>query len=120
MKKVKVIVERGSDNKYSAYMDYYDFDFGLAGFGSNAKSAIDDFYKAYNEEQAMCANEGKAIPELEFEIQYNDCSFFEVPLFLKKTGNEVNGAGGSPCEGGVINDGKECPFFAGFVGDGGD
>ena len=79
MKKVKVIVERGSDNRYSAYMDYYDFDFGLAGFGNSAKTAIEDFYKAYNEEKVMCANEGKAIPELEFEIQYDVCSPFEVP-----------------------------------------
>ena len=37
MKRVNVIVERGSDNRYSAYMDYYDLDFGLAGFGATPK-----------------------------------------------------------------------------------
>jgi len=75
MKKVKVIVERGSDDKYSAYMDYYDFDFGLAGFGDSERAAIEDFYKAYEEEKIMCTQEGKVIPELEFEIQQDVCSF---------------------------------------------
>jgi hypothetical protein len=75
MKKVNVIVEYGSDNKYSAYMDCYDYDFGLAGFGSTAKDAIEDFYEAYREEREMCAKEGKVIPELEFDIRYDITSF---------------------------------------------
>ena len=37
MKKVKVIVERSSDNKYCAYKDSYDLDFGL----DMAKKAIE-------------------------------------------------------------------------------
>ena len=72
MKKVKVIVERGSDNKYSAYMYYYEFDFGLAGFGNSAKAAIEDFYKSYDEEKIMCYNEGKEMPNLEFDIQIQE------------------------------------------------
>ena len=89
MKKVKVIVEQGKDYKYSAYMDYYDFDFGLAGFGNTAKEAIDDFYECYEEEKAMCANEGKAAPELEFEIQYDVCSFLDYyGGILSKSGLE--------------------------------
>ncbi|MCL2511335.1 MAG: hypothetical protein FWF09_04730 [Bacteroidales bacterium] len=43
MEKVKVIVECGSDGKYSAFMDCYDYDFSLAGFGNTAKDAIADF-----------------------------------------------------------------------------
>ena len=89
MKKVKVIVERGSDNKYSAYMDYYEFDFGLAGFGNSAKAAIEDFYKAYDEEKSMCLNEGKEMPELEFDIQYDVCSFLDFyGNILSKSGLE--------------------------------
>jgi hypothetical protein len=89
MKKVKVIVERGDDNKYSAYMDCYDFDFGLAGFGSTAKDAIADFYKSYGEEKVMCAGEGKTAPELEFDIRYDVCSFLDYYSgILSKSGLE--------------------------------
>jgi len=80
MKKVKVIVERGSDNRYSAYtsyfvhgtsMDYYDLDFGLAGFGATPNDAIIDFYDAYEQEKRMSAKEGKVTPELVFDIFAN-------------------------------------------------
>jgi hypothetical protein len=89
MKKVIVIVERGNDNKYSAYMDYYDFDFGLAGFGKTAQEAIKDFYECYEEEKIMCSNEGKICPELEFDIHYDVCSFLDYyGGILSKSGLE--------------------------------
>lgn len=75
MEKVKVIVELGNDSKYSAYMDCYGYDFGLAGFGSTAKEAIADFYESYREEREMCAKEGKPAPELEFDVRYDIASF---------------------------------------------
>jgi hypothetical protein len=76
---VNVVVERGSDNKYSAYMDYYDLDFGLAGFGDTAQDAIADFYEAYEEEKIMCTKEGKKAPELEFDIRYSSASDMRKP-----------------------------------------
>jgi hypothetical protein len=89
MKKVKVIVEQGKDGKYSAYMDCYDFDFGLAGFGSTAKEAIQDFHESYEEEKAMIAKEGKEVPELDFDIQYDICSFLDYYAgILSKSGLE--------------------------------
>ena len=87
---VKVVVERGSDNKYSAYMDYYDLDFGLAGFGNTAKDAITDFYKAYEQEKKMSAKEGKAIPELIFDIRYDVSAFLDYFTgILSKSGLET-------------------------------
>jgi hypothetical protein len=78
MEKVKVIVELDNDNKYSAYMDFYNYNFGLAGFGHTAKDAIEDFYESYREERDMCTKEGKEIPELEFDIiRYDNSSFFQ-------------------------------------------
>ena len=68
MKNVKVIIEQGSDNRYSAYMDYYDLDFGLAGFGATSSDAIIDFYEAYEQEKRMSAKEGKETPELIFDF----------------------------------------------------
>jgi len=88
--KVTVIVERGKDNKYSAFMDYYDLDFGLAGFGNSAKEAIQDFHESYNEEKEMCLKEGKSIPELEFDIQYDVSSFLDYfSGVLSKSGLET-------------------------------
>jgi hypothetical protein len=89
MEKVKVIVERGSDNKFSAYMDCDNYDFGLAGFGNTAKEAINDFYEAYAEEKAICVKEGKKAPELEFDIQYDVNSFLNYYAgIISKSGLE--------------------------------
>ncbi len=88
--KVNVIVERGKDNKFSAYMDYYDFDFGLAGFGATAKDAIADFYAAYEQEKELCAREGKVCPALEFDIRYDVSSFLDYFVgILSKSGLEA-------------------------------
>lgn len=77
VKKVKVVVERGSDDRFSAYMDYYDFDFGLAGFGNTAKEAIADFFEAYEEEKDLHIKEGKTMPNLEFDIRYDVRAFLD-------------------------------------------
>jgi len=79
MKKVKVIVECGTDGKYSAFMDCYDYDFALAGFGSTAKDAIADFYACVEDEKSMCEKEGKIMPELTFDIQ-NEAHYFAENL----------------------------------------
>jgi hypothetical protein len=89
MKKVIVIVERGTDGKFSAYMDCYDFDFGLAGFGSTAQQAINDFYECYEQEKKMCIHDGKIAPELEFDIRYDVMSFLDYYSgILSKSGLE--------------------------------
>ena len=89
MEKVKVVVEHGKDGKFSAYMDCHYYDFGLAGFGNTAKEAIEDFYIAAKEEKAMCENEGKTMPELEFEICYDVTSFLDYYTgILSKSGLE--------------------------------
>ena len=75
--KVIVIIEKGKDNRFSAIMDYYELDFGLAGFGKTVEEAIKDFYECYEEEKKMCTNEGKDCPELEFDIRYDMTSFLD-------------------------------------------
>jgi hypothetical protein len=70
-------------------MDCYDFNFGLAGFGSTEKDAIADFFKSRDEEKIMCEKEGNTFPELEFEIQYDICSFLNYySNILSKSGLE--------------------------------
>jgi hypothetical protein len=89
MKKVQVIVECGKDGKYSAYKDCNDYDFSLAGFGSTAQNAIADFYACVEEEKLMCKKEGKTMPELEFDIQYDMPSFLNYYSgILSKSGLE--------------------------------
>ncbi|MCL2041885.1 MAG: DNA-binding protein [Bacteroidales bacterium] len=89
MKKVKVIVECGKDGRYSAFMDCYDYDFGLSGFGNTAKEAIADFYECVEEERAMCEKDGKTMPLLEFDIQYDVTSFLDYYAgILSKSGLE--------------------------------
>ncbi|GAB6011486.1 DNA-binding protein [Viscerimonas tarda] len=89
MEKVNVIVEKASDGKFSAYMDSDTFDFGLAGFGKNAKEAIADFYEALGEEKVMYEKEGKTFPELDFNVQYDVCSFLDFYSgVLSKSGLE--------------------------------
>jgi hypothetical protein len=89
MKKVKVIVECGKDGKYSAFMDCYEYDFSLAGFGNTAKEAIADFYNCVKEETEMKINEGKDMPKLDFYIQYDVSSFLNYYSgILSKSGLE--------------------------------
>ena len=89
MEKVRIIVECGKDGKFSAFMDCYDYDFGLAGFGNTAKEAIADFYACVEEEKTMCEKEGKTMPELEFEIRYDLTSFLDYYAgILSKSGLE--------------------------------
>jgi len=89
MKRVKVIVECGKDGKYSAFMDCYDYDFSLAGFGDTAQSAISDFYTCVAEEKSLSEKEGKTMPELEFDIQYDMSSFLNYYSgILSKAGLE--------------------------------
>jgi len=87
--KVKVIIEKGKDHRFSAYMDYYELDFGLSGFGKTAQEAINDFYECYEEEKNMQSHEGKIMPDLEFEIQYDLTSFLDFYAgILSKSGLE--------------------------------
>jgi hypothetical protein len=87
--KVKVIVERGSDNKFSAYMDCDDFNFGLLGFGNTVQETIDDFYASYEEAKEILPRKGKDVPDLEFDIQYDMCSFMNYYAgMLSKSGLE--------------------------------
>ncbi|GHT41381.1 hypothetical protein AGMMS49965_11080 [Bacteroidia bacterium] len=77
--KVKVIVEKGSDNKFSAYMDCEAFDngFGLLGYGNTARDAIKDFYISYEEAKEIMPKKGKEVPDFEFDIQYDVCAFLD-------------------------------------------
>lgn len=76
--KAQVIIERGADGTFDANMEFIkSIPFGLLGQGKTVAETIADFYNSYGEMQAMCKEEGKACPALEFEFKY------DVPSFLQ-------------------------------------
>lgn len=76
--RAKVIIERGIDGSFDANMEFLkEVPFGLLGQGKTVAETIADFNNSYSEMQAICATEGKRIPDLEFEFKY------DVPSFLQ-------------------------------------
>ncbi len=87
--KVKVIIERGTDGFYSAYMDEDRFDFGLNGQGDTVQEAKKDFLVAYQEMKEMKEEEGAEMPLLEYDFEYDVDSFLNYYAgILSKSGLE--------------------------------
>ena len=68
--KATVIVEKGPDGLYSAYMDELFPEFGLAGYGDTAEEAIDDFYVCRDEAAEYLNANGKQMPDLSYTFKY--------------------------------------------------
>ena len=75
--KVTVIIERGTDGNYSAYMDANNLSFGLIGDGKSVKETMDDFYNSYEEMKSYYHDIGKDFPELMFVFKYDVSSFLQ-------------------------------------------
>ena len=72
MKKVKVIIEHGTEG-FSAYsVDKFD-NFALFGFGNSVERTIEDFKIAYDEIKTSLDD----VPELQFEFYYDVASFLD-------------------------------------------
>ena len=75
-KKIKVIVETGKD-LFSCFMVGEDAGLtGLHGDGKTARKAIDDFCLCYAEEKQYFQEQGKEMPNLEFEFIFDIGAFF--------------------------------------------
>jgi hypothetical protein len=79
MKNINVVVERGNDNTFSAYMDCETFDYGFAllGYGTTVGATITDFYASYEEVKEIMKKEGKTVPDFEFNFTFDTASLFE-------------------------------------------
>lgn len=87
--KAKVIIERGNDGLFSYYMNEDKFDFGLNGQGNTIEEAKTEFLSVYSELKDMYLEEGREFPELEFEYEYDMCSFLNYYSgILSKSGLE--------------------------------
>jgi len=88
METVKVIVECGKGGKYSAFMDCYDYDFGLSGFGDTVKEAISDFYSCVEDKEH--AIEYVQLAREQTKTQYSNklrFAFIDLPKFKKRKKN---------------------------------
>jgi hypothetical protein len=79
METINVVVERGNDNTFNAYMDCETFDSGVAllGYGNTVEETIKDFYASYEEAKEILGREGKEAPQWEFEFKYDVSAFLD-------------------------------------------
>lgn len=90
-KKIKVIVETGKD-LFSCFMVGKNIGLtGLVGDGKTARKAIDDFRLCYEEEKQYSKEQGREVPNLEFEFIFDIGAFFSyyminVSAFAKFAG----------------------------------
>lgn len=73
--KATVIIERNDTGLYSAFLEDNSFSFGLNGQGVSVDEAIGEILVAYDELKEMMQEEGKSVPNLEFEYKYDMASF---------------------------------------------
>lgn len=87
--KVKVMIEKGTDGFYSAYMDDDRFDFGLNGQGNTVQEAKDEFFTVYAELKEMKEEKKQEVPDLKFRFEFDVDSFLNYYSgVLSKSGLE--------------------------------
>ena len=78
MKKVTAIIERGSDGRYSIYIEDLKYQYGIIGVGDSVKEAEQDFFDGYTEMKSYVESSGERFEEAEFSFKY------DVPSFLQE------------------------------------
>ena len=73
--KVKVIIERGNDGSYGAYVGSNNVSFGIIGDGETVQDAKNDFLNSYEEMKDYYAENNKNFTECEFQFQFDIASF---------------------------------------------
>ena len=74
-KKINVVIERGIDGSFSAYIADDNCEFGCIGEGKSVEETKADFMKAVGEMQEVYAEEGSKFPDVEFDFIYDMASF---------------------------------------------
>ena len=74
-KKINVVIERGIDGSFSAYIADDNCEFGCIGDGKSVEETKADFMKAVGEMQEVYAEEGSKFPDVEFDFIYDMASF---------------------------------------------
>lgn len=74
-KKINVVIERGIDGSFSAYIADDNCEFGCIGEGKSVEETKADFMKAVGEMQEVYAEEGSKFPDVKFDFIYDMASF---------------------------------------------
>ena len=74
-KKINVLIERGVDGAYSAFISDNDCEFGCIGEGNCVEESKNDFLLAVDEMKEVYAENNDQFPEVEFEFSYDMASF---------------------------------------------
>lgn len=78
MEKVKAMIERGADGKYSIFIEDSGYPYGIIGTGASVKEAMEDFREGYKEMKEYVDSAGGTFLEADFEFKY------DVPSFLQE------------------------------------
>jgi predicted RNase H-like HicB family nuclease len=76
-KDVTAIIEKGTDGKYSIFIEDKDFAYGIIGTGNTVKEAMDDFNAGYQDMKEYVISTGESFEETSFLFKY------DVPSFLQ-------------------------------------
>jgi hypothetical protein len=76
--KAKVIIERGSDGTYGAYIADNNIPYGIIGEGKTVADTVEDFKQGYEDMRNAYIAEGKTFPECEFTYVYDVASFLSM------------------------------------------
>lgn len=82
--KVKFGIEgRIGGKDFSTYMiDDMGIKYGIHGYGTTAKEAIEDTYASYEEMKAIAAENNDVLPDMEFEFVFDIASLFDYYSYL--------------------------------------
>lgn len=77
MKRVKAVIERSSEGRYSIYMDAPTMSYLITAEGATLDEAKSDFMTYYNETKEYCKSHNEAFEEVEFDFCYDMASFLQ-------------------------------------------
>ena len=82
--KVRFGVEgRIGGKDFSTYMiDDMDVKYGIHGYGSTVREAMEDTYASYREMKELAAENGDTLPDMEFEFVFDVASLFDYHPYL--------------------------------------
>lgn len=74
-KKINVVIERGVDGTYSAFITDNNCEFGCVGEGKSVEETKNDFLVAVDEMKEIYQMNGKKFPDVKFNFTYDVASF---------------------------------------------
>ena len=72
---INVVIERGIDGTYSAFIADNNCEFGCIGEGKSVEETKSDFLSAVDEMKGVYRMNGKKFPDMEFSFTYDVASF---------------------------------------------